>query len=127
MAVPRSNAAPEMHFFALAALSILSLMPIYHRFYDTRLLLLTVPAVVIVFQKRRGLGTVIAALTVLAVISVQYRVQVFLVQHGEWQSLLQHKFLFVLVLRQQNLELLMLFVSLSGCDPGRSLFPRSGD
>jgi hypothetical protein len=109
MAVPRSKTSPEMHFLALAGLSILSLMPVYHRFYDTRLLLLTVPAVIIVFQKRRLLGTVIAVLTVLAVISVQYRVQVFLIQHAEWQSILHHKFLFILLLRQQNLELLILF------------------
>jgi Glycosyltransferase family 87 len=107
--VPRSNASLDIHFLALAALSILSLMPIYHRFYDTRLLLLTVPAVVIVYRKRRLLGTVIAVLTALAVISVQYRVQVFLVQHAEWQNILRHKFLFILILRQQNLELLILF------------------
>ena len=84
-------------------------MPVYHRFYDTRLLLLTVPAVVIVFDKRRLLGGVIAILTVLAVISVQYRVQEFLIQHAEWQRLLDHKFFFILLLRQQNLELLILF------------------
>ena len=107
--VARSNMSPEMQFLALAALSILSLMPVYHRFYDTRLLLLTLPAVIAVFQRRRLLGAIIAVLTVLAVISVQYRVQVFLVQHKEWQSVFQHKFLFILLLRQQNLELLILF------------------
>ncbi len=107
-AVPRSDPSLEQHFLALAALSALSLMPVYHRFYDTRLLLLTVPAVMIVFQKRRLLGGVIAVLTVLAVISVQYRVQGYLVQHSEWQSILHHKFLFIVLLRQQNLELLIL-------------------
>jgi hypothetical protein len=84
-------------------------MPVYHRFYDTRLLLLTVPAIITVAQKRRFLGAVIAVLTFLAVISVQYRVQVLLIQHAEWQSVLRHKFLFILLLRQQNLELLILF------------------
>jgi hypothetical protein len=107
--VPRSNASPDVHYLALAALAILSLLPVYHRFYDTRLLLLTVPAVVIVFQKRRILGGVIAVLTVLAVISVQYRVQLFLIQNGDWQRLLHHRLLFILLLRQQNLELLILF------------------
>jgi hypothetical protein len=109
LVVPRPSMAPEMQFLALAALSILSLMPVYHRFYDTRLLLLTLPAVIAVFQRRRFLGAIIAVLTVLAVISVQYRVQVLLVQHAEWQSIFQHKFLFILLLRQQNLELLILF------------------
>jgi hypothetical protein len=107
--VLRVNAGQELHFLALAAVSVLSLTPVYHRFYDTRLLLLTIPAVLIVFQKRRLLGALIAVLTLLAVISVQYRVQAFLLQHGEWQSVLQNKFLLILLLRQQNLELLMLF------------------
>jgi Glycosyltransferase family 87 len=107
--VVRTGAAPEIHFLALGALSILSLMPVYHRFYDTRLLLLSVPAVLMVFQKRRLLGALMAVLTVLAIISLQYRVQTFLLQHAEWQRILQNRFLFVLLLRQQNLELLILF------------------
>ena len=109
MAIVRTNASPELHFLALGALSVLSLTPVYHRFYDTRLLLLTIPAVLIVFQKRRLLGAGIAVLTALAVFSIQYRVQGFLLQHAEWQSVLQNKFLFILLLRQQNLELLILF------------------
>ena len=88
---------------------MLTLTPVYHRFYDTRLLLLSVPAVLIVFQKRRLLGALIAVLTVLAIISVQYRVQIFLLQHAKWQSILPNKFLFILLLRQQNLELLILY------------------
>jgi hypothetical protein len=107
--VSRSNASLEVHFLALAALSVLSLIPVYHRFYDTRLLLLTVPAIAVIFQKGRIMGWLIAVLTVLAVISVQYRVQVLLIQHGGWQRLLHHKLLFILLLRQQNLELLILF------------------
>jgi hypothetical protein len=109
ISVVRTNASPELHFLSLGALSVLSLTPVYHRFYDTRLLLLTIPAVLIVFQKRRLLGTLIAVLTILAVVSVQYRVQVFLLQHGQWQSVVQNKFLLIVLLRQQNLELLMLF------------------
>jgi Glycosyltransferase family 87 len=109
IAIPRSNISPEMHYLALAPLSVLSLLPIYHRFYDTRLLLLTVPAVIAVFRKRRFLGSLILVVTVLAVVSVQYRVQLFLVQRGEWQTVMQHKFLFILLLRQQNIELLILF------------------
>ena len=108
--VLRANRGPELHLVALGALSILTLMPVYHRFYDTRLLLLSVPAVVMVFQKRRVLGTVIAVLTVLAAVSVQYRVQIFLLQQGKWQSVLANKFLFVLLLRHQNLLMLVLFL-----------------
>ena len=106
----RSRSANEScNFLALGALSILSLMPVYHRFYDTRLLLLSIPAVLIVFQKHRLLGTLIASLTVLAGISVQYRVQTYILQHSQWQDVLAHKVLFILLLRQQNLELLILF------------------
>jgi Glycosyltransferase family 87 len=109
LVVARRNANLELHFLALGALAILSLTPVYHRFYDTRLLLLTIPAVLIVFQSRRILGAVIAVFTVLAVISVQYRVQQFFQLHAQWQSILQNKLLFILLLRQQNLELLILF------------------
>ena len=56
MVVLRVNAGREFQFLALAAVSVLSLTPVYHRFYDTRLLLLTIPAVLIVFQRRRFLG-----------------------------------------------------------------------
>jgi hypothetical protein len=110
LVVLRANRGPELHMVALGALSILTLMPVYHRFYDTRLLLLSVPAVVMVFQRRRVLGTVIAVLTVLTAVSVQYRVQMFLLQQGKWQSVLANKFLFVLLLRHQNLLMLILFL-----------------
>jgi hypothetical protein len=109
MVVPWSRASGETHVLALAALSILTLMPVYHRFYDTRLLLLTVPAIILIFEKRRLLGSIMTVLTILSVISVQYRLQIYLVQHGAWEGILQHKFLFILLLRQQNIELLILF------------------
>jgi len=63
LVVLRTRASRETHFISLAALSVLSLMPVYHRFYDTRLLLLSIPAIGIVFQKRRLLGALIAVLT----------------------------------------------------------------
>lgn len=105
----RTSASRETHFISLAALSVLTLMPVYHRFYDTRLLLLSVPAVGVIFQRRRLLGVLIALLTLLATISVQYRTQIFLLQHAKWQKVLANKILFILLLRQQNLELLVLF------------------
>jgi hypothetical protein len=109
LVVLRTSANQETHLISLAALSVLTLMPVYHRFYDTRLLLLSIPAVGIVFQKRRLLGALIAILTFLATISIQYRIQIFLLQHAKWQNVLANKFLFILLLRQQNLEMLILF------------------
>jgi hypothetical protein len=109
MVVPWSRASGETHLLALGALSIVTLMPVYHRFYDTRLLLLSVPAVILIFERRRLQGSIMAVLTILSVISIQYRLQIYLVQHSEWERIPQHKFLFILLLRQQNLELLILF------------------
>lgn len=108
-AIVRTDAHPDIHLISIGALALLSLMPVYHRFYDTRMLLITIPAAVIVYQKRRLLGTVIGALTLLNVVSVQDRVQKFIVNHQMFQSILSHKFLFILLLRQQNLELPLLF------------------
>ncbi len=109
MAVPWKGERQQIHLPALSALAVLSLLPVYHRFYDTRLLLLTVPAVLSVFQKRRVLGALLAVFTALAGISVQYRIQDLLLQRAQWNSLLGKKLLFVLLLRQQTLELLILF------------------
>jgi hypothetical protein len=109
LVVLRTRASRETHFISLAALSVLSLMPVYHRFYDTRLLLLSIPAIGIVLQKRRLLGALIAVLTLLATISLQYRIQIFLLQQAKWQNILANKFLFIVLLRQQNLEMLILF------------------
>jgi hypothetical protein len=108
-AVVRTYASPEVHLLSIGALAALSLTPVYHRFYDTRMLLITIPAVVIVYQKRHLLGAFIGVLTVLTVYSVQNRMQKFLLNHQIFQSILSHKFLFVLLLRQQNLELPLLF------------------
>ena len=109
VAVAWKGARSALHWPALAALVVLSLLPVYHRFYDTRLLLLTVPAVLVVFQKRRVLGALIAAVTALASVSLQYRVQDYLLRRDQWHTLLHNKFLFLLLLRQQTLELLLLF------------------
>ncbi len=108
-ALVRTNASAEKHLLSVAALAALSLTPVYHGFYDTRMLLITIPAVVIVYQKRRLLGAGIGVLTVLSVVSVQDRVQKIFLQHAMLQSILSHKILFVLLLRQQNLELPLLF------------------
>jgi len=99
----------ETSCLALGALTVLSLTPVYHRFYDTRLLLLTIPAVLVVFKMRRLLGSLITILTILAVVSVQYRVQQYFLSHAMWQTVLQNKLVFIVLLRQQNLELLVLF------------------
>jgi hypothetical protein len=110
-AILRTKAGPEVHWLFIASLSALSLTPFYHRFYDSRILLITVPAVVIVYQKRRLLGTCIYALTALIIysVSLQVRLQSFFESHGIWQNILQNKILFILCQRQQCLGLPILF------------------
>jgi hypothetical protein len=99
----------ESHLLALASLAILTLLPVYHRFYDTRLLLLTVPAVVLIFKKHRVFGSIISGVTVFAIVSVQFRLQGYWLQQGKLQTILTNKWLLIPLLRQQNLELLLLF------------------
>ncbi len=105
----RRDACQEIYFLSIGALAVLSLMPAYHRIPDARLLLISIPAVAVVYQRRRFLGFLIGALTVLETISIQARLQGFIVNHAMWQRILQNKLLFVLLLRQQNLELPILF------------------
>jgi len=52
----RSRTTPANLWMALAAIAALTMLPVYHRQYDTKLLLLTVPACVILFAERRLTG-----------------------------------------------------------------------
>jgi hypothetical protein len=104
-AVLRTQVGLKAHLLSLGALAPLTLIPVYHRYYDARLLLISIPAILIVYQKRRLLGACIGALTILVLISVQSRMQAFLMAHAMWQKVLGNKLLFIVLLRQQNLEL----------------------
>ncbi len=52
----RSRFSFESAWFALAAISALSMLPVYHRQHDAKLLLLTVPACVILFAEGGPIG-----------------------------------------------------------------------
>jgi hypothetical protein len=60
----------DADLMALAAAATLSLLPIYHQQYDTRLLLLIFPAAAALASRYRRLGTVALALSVLATINL---------------------------------------------------------
>ena len=66
--VLRSPASPRRDLLALAAASAFSLLPIYHRQYDTRLLLLSFPALALLLARGRASGWVAAVLTAAGVI-----------------------------------------------------------
>jgi hypothetical protein len=105
--VARSRPGLENHLLAVGTLAVVTLFPVYHRFYDSRLLILALPAALLVFRERRVLGATLCALTVLATFSIQYRTQDYLLKHGMWQAVRDNKLLFVLLLREQTLLLLL--------------------
>lgn len=61
--VARTRPAPYRDLLALAAASSLTLLPLYHRQYDTRLLLLTFPSVGLLLASRHPLRWAALALT----------------------------------------------------------------
>lgn len=61
----RMRNSHEKHLLSIAALACITLQPIYHRHYDTRLLLLVFPAIAVMLAKRRWVG--IAALLLFSV------------------------------------------------------------
>jgi hypothetical protein len=58
------------HTLAVAAIACLALMPVYHRQYDSRMLLLVFPAIAILLAQRRDRGWGLAALGLAAVATV---------------------------------------------------------
>lgn len=66
--VVRLRPSPRRDLLALAAAASLTLLPLYHRQYDTRLLLITFPAVAMLFAFRGPLGWAALALTALGVV-----------------------------------------------------------
>lgn len=109
-AVARNDSSLASHWLALAALAALSMLPIYHRDYDARLLILALPAISIIYLQRRWLGWLLIAMTLLHIFSdyLQRRIQYFFEHHLDAQSILQNKFVFLMLMRQQALQLLCL-------------------
>lgn len=103
----RNRIGPSDDIIAIAAVSVISLLPFYHRAYDTRILLLTIPVIPIVVAKDRTVGSVIAVLTGVSLISFQSYLQIF--TPPKVLAVIQHNTaLLILLLREQNLALLLL-------------------
>ena len=64
----RSSFSPERAWLALAAISVLLLLPVYHRRYDARLLLLTIPACVALWKRGGPIGRSAMVLTLAAIV-----------------------------------------------------------
>jgi len=107
----RANSGPDGHYLLISALAVLSLLPFYHRSGDDMLLLLTVPTIVTLLGKCRALGiwaAVVTSLLCISEFSIRWRGQ-FVERHWGEVGILQHRFLFILLLRPQCLLLLLLF------------------
>lgn len=61
------------HLLAIACLACITLLPIYHRQYDTRLLLLAFPAVALLLSWRRFWGLLTFALLTLATVATSHQ------------------------------------------------------
>jgi hypothetical protein len=107
------RAAPgsDDHFLLIAALAVLSLLPVYHRSGDDLLLLLTVPAIILILEKRRALGILLAIMTAMVCIAEfdDALRSHFVEDRWGWSGILQHKILFIVLLREQCPLLLLLF------------------
>jgi len=66
-AAVRMRNSPERHLLVIAAIACITLLPIYHRQYDTRILLLIFPAIAWLFSRRRPLGVAALILALLAI------------------------------------------------------------
>jgi hypothetical protein len=109
VAVLRMNPSMDNHLLSIGALSVLTLMPVYHRSYDSRFLLLSIPAALIVFEKRRIVGAFLCILVALATVSIQHWVQLLLLRDGLLQAVQRNKLLLILLLRESDVRLLVLF------------------
>jgi hypothetical protein len=59
----RTSISPAKSALALAAIAALSLLPVHHHLYDTKLLLLTVPALGLLWERGGGIGRLALIIT----------------------------------------------------------------
>ena len=110
IAALRTNSNFPEQAILIAALLVLTLLPVYHRFYDELLLLLTIPAVPIIFERHRRLGFLIILMTILGNFLIEGHVYRWFANHpsGTYQHMIDNKILFILLMRLQNIALLLL-------------------
>jgi hypothetical protein len=109
LATLRMDSSTDNHLLAIGALTVLTLLPIYHRTYDSRFLLLCIPSATIIFEKRRVIGAFMCAIIALATLSTQHLAQELLLRDGLLQTVQQSKALLIFLLRGSDVQLLVLF------------------
>ena len=110
VAVFRSDPGWLADNLGIAALCLLTLFPIYHRSYDTRLLVLCLPVVVLLSKDRSVMGSAIACAFILSLVSFQNQIFQFLNKHS--RNVLDNKFLYFVLLREQVIMMCVLFLLL---------------
>jgi hypothetical protein len=73
IATLRMKSTTARHLLAIAALACITLQPIYHREYDTRLLILIFPALALLLRQRRAWGIVGLLLACFAIFPARSR------------------------------------------------------
>jgi glycosyl transferase family 87 len=111
LAVLRNRNSDDQPLFGIASLVCVTLLPVYHRLQDARLLVLSVPALVWLLTNRRVIGFLAAALTVPALFSVSFQFDRFFLA-GAMQHSLEHSnvLLQLLFLREAPLAVLGLTI-----------------
>ncbi len=109
MPLMRLKADPAHDLLSMGALAVLTLLPVYHRSYDSRLLLLALPGALIVLERRRTEGILLCVLVASSIVSIQHWLQVGLTRTGVLDKVLHHKILLVVLLRESDLRLLVCF------------------
>jgi hypothetical protein len=104
----RTKPSLESHWLAIGGLAVLTLMPVYHRFYDSRLLVLALPAALLVFSRHWVLGAAMGATRVVEAIAFQFRGLSNGLMSRMGEGHVGKKLLFILLLREQSLGLLAL-------------------
>ncbi len=106
----RRYSGPANHWLELAALSALTMLPVYHRDHDARLLILALPAISIILRQRRLLGSLIIAVTLLQIFLADIQRLIFHL-HASGEDVSESKLHYLLSMRQESLEM----VILAGC------------
>lgn len=94
---------------SMGGLAVLTLLPVYHRSYDSRLLMLAIPAALIVLERRRVEGILLCILVASSVVSIQHWLQLWLGRIGLLDSVLHNHVLLIFLLRESVLRLLACF------------------
>lgn len=107
----RQNAASrhDLMLLSTAALSVLTLFPVYHRSYDSRLLLLAIPAALIVLERRRVEGILLCVLIASSAVSFQHWLRLGLEHAGLLDRILKDRILVIVLLNEIELRLLVCF------------------